>query len=401
MPKFRVLIAFAALSLACAASAQQTPPPAAPKTSPQESPLKNPIQDESYRIQAEDSISVLVQDVAEVSGTFNVGKDGRINLPIGGELQVAGKTRKEIANMVAESLKKEIRNPIVTINVLSSTMQRISVLGTIGAPGVKDYKPKWRLMDLIAAAGGLASDPVRTKAVIFHPGKGSTVISMRKLLVDGDDSANVEVFPGDIVNFTTEVMVRVNVVGKAARQGPIEVPEGKGVAEVLAAAGGGGGDARLSGIKLVRNGKEIPIDAYSIVNKGNPSLNQPVQDGDTLYIPDLLNKIAIFGMVGRPGPMPIPDGQTLTLTEAVAAAGGPTRGAKTDGVSLVRKGPDGKATFQNYNLRAFLKGDKKFVDPLLQDGDIVVIAQSGKGGFGEYSQGVSVFGFLSRFIFPF
>jgi len=403
MNKPRTLVLLAALAMACVSAAQDkkpTDPPAATQKSAPQDPLKNPIQDESYRIQADDVITIQVQDVSEPSGTYTVGKDGRISVPLAGEVQIAGLTRKEIADLVASKLKKEIRNPIVTVNVTSSAMQRIYVMGTVSAPGIKDYKPKWRLTELIAASGGLASDPVRTKLVLFRTGSEHKEISMRKLLVDGDDSLNIEVQPGDVLNFSTDVMIRINVVGKVGRQGPVMVQEGQGVAEVLAAAGGAGEGARLSGVRLVRDGKEVNVDLYSIVNKGNPGLNLTVKDGDTLYVPDLLNRIAVIGMVGRPGPMVIPDGKVLTLTEALALAGGPTLRAKTDGVSLVRKGADGKATFQNYNYKAYLKGDKTFVDPVLQDGDILVMAQSGKAGAGELGSGMGFFGFL-RGIFPF
>ncbi len=398
MTKVRSFIAVAALALSCAALAQTTTPPAsAPAQTPQ-----TPILEESYKVQPDDQINIAVKDVPDAGGQFTVGKDGVINMQLTGELNVAGLTRKEIADLVASKLKKEIRNPIVTVSVTSTSQRRIYLLGAIRSGGVIDWKPQWRLTELIAAGGGLASEPERTKVLIFRKGVDHMEIPMKRLLVDGDDKANVDVFPNDVVNFQTDVRVRVNVVGKVGHQGMVEVLEGQGVSEVLAAAGGTGADARLTGAKLLRKGKEVPVDLYTAVVKGEPSENVTVQDGDTLVVPTLLNKIAVIGQVGRPGPIVVPDGEILTLTKAVSLAGGPGRGAKLDSVGIVRMGPDRKPVATKYDLKALLRGDpkNKVIDPILQDGDLVVIAQSGKAGYGEFSQGIGVFGFLNRW-FPF
>ncbi len=391
MSSTRVLIAALALSLAGACLAQ-TASPASPAGQ------TVPVQDESYRVRAEDVINVTVADVAEASGDFLVRKDGYITVPLVGEIQVAGKTTKEITAVITERLKKEIRKPSVTVNLKSTTLERIYVMGAVRGGGVLDYKPKWRLTEVIAAGGGLASAPERTKVLIFRAGADHQEIALKRLLVDGDDKANVEVQPGDVLNFQTDVTIRVQVVGRVDKQGPIEVREGQGAAEALAAAGGAAADAKLTGAKIVRGGKEIPVDLYAAVTKGDQTKNVTLQDGDTLIVPALLTRVAVIGQVGHPGPIVVPDGETLTLTRAVALAGGPGRGAKTDKVQIVRMGADRKPVATDYNLKGLIRADKGLVDPLLQDGDLVMIAQSGKAGASEFSSGLGLFNFFRFFV---
>lgn len=384
-----------AVTMLCAmpsrALAQETPSTITPQS---------PALDEHYRVQPEDAISIVVRDIAESSGDFLVRKDGYITVPMVGEIKIAGLTTKEIAALLTEKLKKEIRSPEVTVNLRSSSVQRIYTMGAIRSSGVLDWKPKWRLTEVIAAAGGLSSSAERTKVLIFRPGSKHINVNLRSLLVDGDDDVNLEVMPGDVLNFQTDVSVRVQVVGDVGRPGLVEVLEGQGVVEALAAAGGGLETARLSGAKIMRKGQEMPIDLFAAVKKGNPSLNQTVKDGDTLYVPTLTAKVAVIGQVGRPGPIVVPDGETLTLTQAVTLAGGPSRQAKTDSIAVVRMGPDRKPVATKYDLKQLLRADKPLEDPLLQDGDLVVIAQSGKTGLGEISGSLGILGFLTRF-FPF
>lgn len=399
MTKVRALITIAALATSCVAW-PQAPASTPGSQTPAQTQTQTPVLEESYQIQAEDTLSITVSDVPDSSGDFLVGKDGKINVPLAGELDVVGKTRKEIADLLVDKLKKEVKNPRVTVNVKATSIRRIYTMGAIRTPGVLDWKPQWRLTELIAAAGGLSGSPERTKVLIFRKGADHIEIPMRKLLVDGDDKSNVEVLPNDVVNFQTDVQVRVQVVGQVGHQGLVEVLEGQGVAEVLAAAGGASEDARLTGSKILRKGKEIPVDLYKAVKRGDPSVNVTVEEGDTLIVPSLLNKIAVIGMVGKPGPIVIPDGEEMTLTKAVALAGGPIREAKTDSIAVVRMGTDHKPVATKYDLKQLLKADKQLQDPVLQDGDLVVIAQSGKAKLNDFSGAFGVFSIFSR-LFPF
>jgi polysaccharide biosynthesis/export protein len=331
-----------------------------------------------YRVQPEDQLSITTRDVPEASGQFLVRPDGKITFPLVGEITVAGLTVEEIRLRVTEMLRTELRNPEVTVNLSAMHMARIYAMGAVRSSGVFDWKPRWRITELVAAAGGLAFPPERVKAIVFRPGEPNHVVDMRKIFIDADDQANIELRPSDVVNFQAEISIRVYVVGQVSQQGPVMILEGQGAVEALAAAGGHTAGAELSRAKLVRGGEEIPLQLFDAISRARPELNVPLRDGDTLYVPEMLTRIAVIGSVGRPGPLVPPDGETMTLSQAISMAGGFVREAKTDGVAVARRLPNGEIQTAEYNVRMILRGDPKHPDVPLQHGDVVYVAQSGR-----------------------
>lgn len=350
---------------------------------------------ESYLVSAEDTLSITTRDVTEATGDFLVRQDGYIAFPLAGEVKVAGLTTTEIRKRLVDLLKKEIKDPDVTVNVKVARVQRTYVFGSIARPGITDWKPNWRLTELVAAAGGLTLPPERVKAIIFRVGQPNVHLQMKSVLVDAIEADNVLVLPGDTVNFQSDVQIRVVVIGDVRKPGVTAILAGQGVVEALAAADGPTDTARLSKAHIVRKGQNIDVDLYKAVTLGQSSINIPLEENDTLYVPKLVSQISVFGSVGKPGPILVPDGKDITVTQAIALAGGPVSQAKLDGVTIARVGPDGKIVTTKVNLKALLHGNRQQPDPILQDKDIVYVAESGKPGFREF-QSIVTFLLLGR-----
>ncbi len=350
---------------------------------------------DAYTVAAEDTLSITTRDVPEATGEFLIRQDGNITFPIAGEIKVAGLTTAEIRVKLISLLKKEIKDPDVTVNVKQARVQRTYVFGSIARPGITDWKPKWRLTELVAAAGGLTLPPERVKAIIFRVGQPNVQVQMKSVLVDAVEADNTIVLPGDTVNFQSDVSLRLNVIGEVKKPGVTTVLFGQGVVEALSAADGPTEMARMSKAHIVRNGQDIPVNLYAAVSLGQSALNIPVEENDTLYVPKLVAQISVFGSVGKPGPQIVPDGKELTVSQAISIAGGPVSEAKLDGVTVARVGPDGKITTTKHNVKAILKGNSKEADLVLQDKDIVYVAQSGKAGLREL-QSVVQFLLLGR-----
>jgi polysaccharide biosynthesis/export protein len=381
----RILVSFLALfALLGVALAQQVTLPA------------------DYRVMPEDSLSIVTRDVSEASGQFLVRPDGKITFPIIGEVEVAGLTIQQIKEKLENLLSRELLAPHVTVNVTTMHMARVYVLGGgVRGNGIFDWKPSWRLTELVAAAGGLTFPPERVKAIVFRAGAQNQVVDLRRVFIDAHEASNIEIRPGDVVNFQNELTIRVQVIGQVGRQGMLEILDGQGAVEALAAAGGGAADAALSKSKVVRRGDEFPIDLREAVAKGRSELNMKLEDGDTLYVPQLLTRISVVGWVGRSGPLINPDGEVLTLSQAIAMAGGPVKEAKTDGVIVSRRDATGKVVVSSYDYKAILTGDPKHPDIPLQDGDIVFVAQSGRTNAGQAGSILGTILMGARLFFPF
>jgi polysaccharide export outer membrane protein len=346
----------------------------------------------------EDVLAIITRDVPEASGEFLVRSDGKIDFPLVGEVAVGGLTLEEIRVRLTDLLKKELRNPQLTVNVKSTSARRIYVLGAVTRPAVYDYKDGWRITELVAAAGGLNVPPERVRALVFRSGNPTRVIPLKDIFVEAKDDANVPVLPGDVVNFQTDVTMRVTVVGEVARPGTVPIFVGQGIAEALAAAGGASSSANLSKARLTRGGQEVPINLYEATVLSRVDRNTTVQEGDTLFVPRLVERISVVGMVARPGSLLVPDGRVYTLSQAVSEAGGMIRTAKSDSVNVARLGPDGKVITEFHNLREIMRGNPKHPDPRLKEGDIVFVPQSGRASLSDIGSAVSILFFGSRII---
>lgn len=114
---------------------------------------------------------------------------------------------------------------------------------------------------------------------------------------------------------------RVFVLGAVGKPGVYDLPRNGGVAELLALAGGGAPRAALSQATLKRaNGTVIPVDLIRAANQ--PETNLPLGPGDILVVPESQARYTIRGAVTRPGVVELADGATVTVSDALAQAGG-------------------------------------------------------------------------------
>lgn len=329
-----------------------------------------------YKIGPEDVLTIITRDMPEASGDFMVRPDGTISFPVAGTLKAAGLTPNELQDQLRDALKKELRDPVVTVNVKQMRINRIYILGIVSRPGLYDYKPGWRLTELIASAGGLAMMPERLTAVVFRQGQPNKTVPMKELFVNGRDEVNLELQPSDVVNIRSDATIRVNVVGQVQHPGQLDIQDGQGAVEAIAAAGGQiEGSSALSRAVIRRGDKDVPVNLYEAIVKGNPSANVALQTGDSLYIPQVYQRVSVVGTVNRPGAQVMPDGRDYTLSDAVSAAGGPAQRAKLDGVIVARQQPDGKIEQIKVNYKEL---GKKTPDIKLRDRDVVFIPESGK-----------------------
>lgn len=102
-----------------------------------------------------DSISIRVYEQEAVSASGKIRRDGRIALPLVGELVVAGKTPSGLARELEGRLKQFIVSPRVTVNVEQSQPISVSTLGEIGHIGTMTLEPPGNMIQAVAQAGGL------------------------------------------------------------------------------------------------------------------------------------------------------------------------------------------------------------------------------------------------------
>jgi polysaccharide export outer membrane protein len=110
--------------------------------------------DASYKIGPQDVLRIDVWKEAEVSRSVPVRPDGKISLPLLNDVQAAGLTPMELANVITEGLKKFINNPQVTVSVSEINSRRVYVTGEVTKPGAYPLVPNMTALQLITSASG-------------------------------------------------------------------------------------------------------------------------------------------------------------------------------------------------------------------------------------------------------
>jgi polysaccharide export outer membrane protein len=115
----------------------------------------------AYEIGPLDTLDISVFQVPDLTKTVQVSGTGTINLPLVGEIAVAGRTAQEVERDLTSRLgAKYLQNPQVTVYVKDYASQRVTVTGAVRSPGVYPIKSRTSLGQVVAMAGGLgdASD---------------------------------------------------------------------------------------------------------------------------------------------------------------------------------------------------------------------------------------------------
>jgi polysaccharide export outer membrane protein len=107
-----------------------------------------------YVIGLGDTISIRVYEQDGLSGDARVRTDGKIALPLAGEMLVAGKHPSELAREIEVKLKEFIVTPRVTVNVTQAQPTTVTVLGEVGHVGTLTLEPPARLVEALAQSGG-------------------------------------------------------------------------------------------------------------------------------------------------------------------------------------------------------------------------------------------------------
>jgi len=110
--------------------------------------------DNSFVIGNDDVLAVSVWKEAEISRSVPVRSDGKISLPLVGELQAAGRTPFNLEQDIAERLKNYISEPEVTVIVQQINSQKFNIMGQVVKPGSYPLATAATVLDAIAVAGG-------------------------------------------------------------------------------------------------------------------------------------------------------------------------------------------------------------------------------------------------------
>lgn len=164
---------------------------------------------DDYIIGPEDILEISVWRNPDLSREVMVRPDGKISLPLIGDVKAVGRTTVELRDDITEKLKSYKENPTVAIVVKAVNSYYFYVQGAVAKVEKLPLLSRTTLIQAITLAGGLNPDAVRSRITIFRLGDGG---APQKLVVSYDDiilrgAENVELKPGDTIVVPSETMV--------------------------------------------------------------------------------------------------------------------------------------------------------------------------------------------------
>ena len=158
-----------------------------------------------YQIAPLDTLEIDVFGEPELSRTAAVRPDGRLQLPVAGDIDAAGRTPAELARAIEAELTQFVQDPRVTVFVQDaqgSYDQRIRVIGLGTAPTSLVYRDGMTVTDVVTAIGGLPATAAGDDAYIWR-GRGDDArripVDIDRLIGSGDVTADKAMAPGDVL----------------------------------------------------------------------------------------------------------------------------------------------------------------------------------------------------------
>ena len=159
-----------------------------------------------YRIGVDDTITVNVWRNPELTVTVPVRPDGKISMPLIGDVTAAGSTPEEVSADISKRLQSYVRDPNVTIMVTGlqshEYLARLRITGAVNTPSSLNYRQGMTVLDAILAAGSVNdfSAPNNTKLYRKIEGKARVInIRLGDILYEGRLETNIDLRPGDII----------------------------------------------------------------------------------------------------------------------------------------------------------------------------------------------------------
>ena len=124
-----------------------------------------------YYIGPEDVLEIIVWRNADLSKVVTVRPDGRISLPLLGDIDAIGLTPAQLTTNIVNKLKQFKETPTVSVILQQVNSYGIYVLGEVAKPGRIFLKSKTTLIQAITNAGGFTPTAARNKIVVFQIGR--------------------------------------------------------------------------------------------------------------------------------------------------------------------------------------------------------------------------------------
>lgn len=179
---------------------------APPGTDSDDSASKQAAITKEYHIGVDDLMRINVWGNEELSVEVPVRPDGKISMPLIGDVQAGGRTPTEVAKDIKNRLSAYVRNPNVTVMLTElrshEFLSRIRITGAVQTPLSIPYRQGMTVLDAVLEAGGVNEFASENSTKLYRSQNGKTAvydIKLGNILNKGELSTNIYLKPGDVI----------------------------------------------------------------------------------------------------------------------------------------------------------------------------------------------------------
>jgi polysaccharide export outer membrane protein len=193
---------FCALSFAQVPSGQTPIPDSSKQTQPKDDkpkPEASPgasVDNNTYKVGPADVLMIKVWNEDKFSGPVVVHQDGKITLPLVGDLDAGGTTPRDIENTVSKALTKYVVKPLVTVTVQAVESKKYYLDGLVNHPGEFTLAIPTTVLEAISKAGGL-QDFANQKKIYVLRGDKRIPFNYKEVIHGKNMEQNIHLEPGD------------------------------------------------------------------------------------------------------------------------------------------------------------------------------------------------------------
>ena len=160
----------------------------------------------TYHIGVDDQLQITVWHNPDLSVSVPVGPDGKITVPLIGDVVAGGKTPEEVASEVKDKLQAYVRDPQVAVILTElrshEYLSRVRVTGAVRTPVSLPYRQGMTVLDAVLAAGGTTEFAAPDHTELYRKDGDTTrsyAVRLGNILQQGELTTNYPVQPGDVI----------------------------------------------------------------------------------------------------------------------------------------------------------------------------------------------------------
>ncbi len=266
-----------------------------------------------YVIGPGDAVNVQLFGSQNTEYFLTVSRDGTINFPEIGPVNVSGQTFTQMRDTINQRVSQQMIGVRASITLGELRSIGVFVLGDVVRPGSYTVRGLATITSALITSGGVKTIGSLRNIALRRNGATVGALDLYDLLLRGDTRGDVRLQSGDAI-FVPPIGSRITVDGEVRRPAVYEVKNEETVAELIALAGGLNASANRAAVKLERVVANRGTTVQD-VDLGGAGARSPVRDGDVLRVPpnlqQLESSVRLAGNVFQPGLYQWRDGMRL------------------------------------------------------------------------------------------